>query len=210
MKQSSFGFTKRNGYSMISHAHPEEAKYIKRFIRPLLRQGWRPLLLAGGYFTRVVLVNHDWTKVCKISGNYAGNGARDSFKDFALWAATQNSLHLPKIYRVGELRKFGLFVTVMERLDRVREVVSEVSYGWQPDVLLHPYEKDVIQLHYASNRDQLREDYFTKFTAKGLARIMRKMVDKFGIPNDLHFGNIMVRNGCAVILDPYANFSRSY
>lgn len=201
----------------VNTRHDTERKYVQRFTRPFINRGWTQDESADGYFTRCLLVSPDGKSVMKISGGtYDGEThVRDAFNDFVLWAITQTTPHLPKIYRVGSLRKFNLFVTVMERLERLPRTINSEMWAACPEYRKYEIPEGtknrelLVLLKLNSMQHDHNKDISTatKQLSFSLGRFVKKMVDTLGWPNDLHSGNIMLRGNTPVILDPYSRLS---
>lgn len=182
----------------------QQADYVRKIVKFFERKGWQEIdQEAPGYFTLALLMSADGNRVCKISDIWRDTGFSgdqgDPYHLYAIWVTTQNNPHFPKIYAARSLRKFGLFVTIMERLETVPFWVED-----RADYELTESLRTARDLSLSARRRILDRDTF----GGKLGEAVGRMIAKFGKPTDLHLGNVMLRNdGCVVITDPYARFA---
>ena len=186
-----------------------ETAYINKIVDWFGARGWAVVTPElSGNFTRAILESFGGKMIAKISGpdrgSFAGEGD-DAYPLFATWAATQNSPHLPKIYQARSLKRYGLFLTIMEKLDHIPNV-SDVEYAvcsFDVDGIRNPVARNAATVSLAVRRKNL--GYMSGVAFRNVTSIIIKMVDTFGcLPTDLHAGNIMLRGNTVVITDPYS------
>jgi len=186
-----------------------EQGYINIIADWFCQRGWYVVdQKLPGVFTRKIFASNDGTMIAKISGPDAdiwSADTRDAYPLFAQWAATQNNPHLPKIYQARSLKRYNLFLTVMERLEHLDyETIEDCAY--------HGNVESLPEARQAKTAGYVRKAMFCKnlgFIAgknfQSLVDCIVRMADHFGcLPTDLHAGNMMLRGNTLVLSDPYS------
>lgn len=167
---------------------------LDRFCDALQFKGWRHLdTRQGGCMCEAIYESRDGSKILKISNNYSKRQEGDYYSEFAKWVCTQNSPHLPKIYKAMSICKGEFFLVVMERLEHLpyNDEGDIINKYWYVQPLIAGYHTNVYGL-----------------VACGMGSIAKTIVDMFnalGKWTDCHTGNIMLRGDTIVFTDPYSS-----
>lgn len=184
---------------------------IQAIVHRFRDAGWTHVPLRTAY-AQTIMVSPDSDKryVMKIASDCG-------WMNFIAWAAEpaqQASPHLPKIAAIRQFRYRngdGFVCCVMERL--------ESASGFDPDN--HDYDpvlfggdgdpqrrrRALARALFACSNEPRQLTKQDASLPKTLIKIYNKMVKALGRPNDLHYGNMMLRGETVVLLDPYAPYA---